>query len=329
MTRPSRGAWWMAAALVCGLAGCDESALSKALDPRTPTASIGGSRAAIAPDGESLPARSADTIRIASFNIQVFGESKLEKTDVVDVLAAVVRQFDVVAIQEIRAKSQDVLDRFLKVVNADGSEYDYLLGPRLGRTSSKEQYAFVYDTRRIEAARKAVYTIEDPYDVLHREPLVARFRARTSPPDQGFTFSLVNIHTDPDETDAELDVLDDAFRGVQNDGTGEDDVILLGDLNVSDRKLGELGRVPGITWTVTGQPTNTHGTASYDNILFDRTTTTEYTGRAGVFDLVAAFRLTPDQALDVSDHFPVWAEFSIREAPPARIADDPRATRRR
>ena len=62
-------------------------------------------------------------IVVASFNIQVFGESKLAKPNVVEILARVVRKFDIVAIQEVRAKSNDILPRFLRAVNADGSRY--------------------------------------------------------------------------------------------------------------------------------------------------------------------------------------------------------------
>ncbi len=39
-------------------------------------------------------------------------------------------------------------------------------------------------------------------------------------------------------------------------------------------------------------------------------------GNWGVFDVQAAFGLTDDQALQVSDHFPVWAEFQVWEAAP-------------
>jgi hypothetical protein len=50
-----------------------------------------------------LTATEGDTIKVASFNIQVFGTSKLGKPEVMDVLAKVVRRFDVVAIQEVRS----------------------------------------------------------------------------------------------------------------------------------------------------------------------------------------------------------------------------------
>jgi endonuclease/exonuclease/phosphatase family metal-dependent hydrolase len=257
--------------------------------------------------------RSGDTIRIATFNIQVFGQTKIEKPVVMDILARIIRQFDVTAIQEVRAKDQDIIPRFVELVNATGRRYDYVIGPRLGRTSSKEQYAFIFDRASVEVDRTQLYTVDDPDDLLHREPLVGWFRVRGPPTDQAFTFSLVNIHTDPDETDGELDAMDDVFRAVRDDGRGEDDIVILGDLNVDDRHLGQLGTISGIRWVISGTPTNTRGTAQYDNILFDENATREFVGRGGVFDFLREYNLTLDQALEVSDHLPVWAEFSTHE----------------
>lgn len=255
----------------------------------------------------------AATITVGSFNIQVFGQSKLNKPEVMQALAQIARKFDVLAIQEIRSKSQDVLPRFVALVNATGARYDFVIGPPLGRTTSKEQYAFIYDTATVELDPDSVYTVDDPDDLLHREPLVAGFRVRGPQPNEAFTFTLVNVHTDPDETRQELNALDDVFRAVQRDGRGEDDVILLGDLNVDERNLGELGAMSNIVWAISGLPTNTRGDKTYDNVVFHHAATSEYTGRSGVFDMRAAFNLTLEQALEISDHQPVWAEFTARE----------------
>lgn len=297
------------AVLAAGLAltGCNvEQALDNLAGKAPPRVSI---------RGQALPPRVVDgeTIKIASFNIQVFGTSKMKKPEVMDVLAKVIRRFDVVAVQEVRSKDQGVVPKFVEMINAEGAHYDYVIGPRLGRTSSKEQYVFIFDASRIEVDRSSVYTVPDTEDYLHREPLVTRFRVRGIPTEQAFTFSLVNIHTDPDETDLELDALDDAFVSVQRNGSGEDDVILLGDLNVDEYHLGELGRLPNVMHAIAGVKTNTRGTKSYDNILFDRRATLEFTGSWGVMDLAAEFGLTVDEALEVSDHLPVWAEFAVRE----------------
>jgi deoxyribonuclease-1-like protein len=258
-----------------------------------------------------------DAIRIASYNIQVFGEAKLAKPQVVDILAKVVRHFDIVAIQEVRAKGDTILPRFVAAINADGSRFDFVIGPRLGRTVSTEQYAYVFDTNRIEVDRNSVGTMSDPNDLLHREPLVARFRTRAYSATAPFSFWLVNSHTDPDEAKEEVNVLAGAFQAMLTARPDEDDVILLGDLNVSELQLGQLAQVPGIMYVVAGTPTNTRRNRTYDHILFSRFTTTEYTGRWGVVDIQNVFGLTMDQALEVSDHFPVWAEFRIWESPQA------------
>ena len=67
-------------------------------------------------------------------------------------------------------------------------------------------------------------------------------------------------------------------------------------------------------------PTNTAGTKTYDHILFDRQITTEYTGVFGVVDYERDYGLSSAQANRVSDHCPVWAEFSAYEMPPLSTA---------
>ncbi len=258
--------------------------------------------------------RPPNSILIASFNIQVLGESKMKKPGIAEILAHVIRQFDVVAIQEVRAKADNILPRLVAAVNADGSQYNFLIGPRLGRTVSTEQYAFVYDTTRIAHDPSAVGTIQDTNDLMHREPFVARFVARTNQPERGFTFWLVNAHTDPDEVPTEVAALADVFQTMQRARPDEDDVILLGDFNASETQLGPLGQIPGITWAVRGAMTNTRQSKMYDNLIFHSQATSEFTGRWGVYDLERVYGLSRDDALKVSDHLPVWAEFEIWEA---------------
>lgn len=285
------------------------------------------------------------TIRVASYNIQMFGESKASKPYVMSTIAGVVQQFDIVAIQEIRTKDEYFIDNFLRAyVNRNGRRYSRVVGPRLGRSSSKEQYAFLYDTETVELNPRMVYTVRDHQDdLLHREPLVAMFRTRAVSPNEAFTFMLINTHTDPDETDTELDALAQVYRSVWRGSGGEDDVILLGDLNtdvpaappyqVSNTARGlrpsdlrGLGQIPGIYPVIRNQSTNTVGTRLHDNILIHRGATTEFTGQAGVYDVQRAINRTQEDALLVSDHLPVWAEFSVYESSsPGRLATRPGA----
>jgi deoxyribonuclease-1-like protein len=271
------------------------------------------------------PTRANGTIRIATFNIQVFGDSKAKKPRIMDILARIVRQFDVVAVQEVRSKTEDFIPSFVDLVNAGGRHYDYVVGPRLGRADSTEQYAYLFDRATIEVDRTQLYTVADPDDLLLREPLVAWFRVRGPPPDQAFTFSLINVHTNEDDAENEVDVLANVYRAVRGDGRQEDDIIILGDLSVDAEHLGRLGLISGMKDAVAGIPTDTRGTQQLDHILFVHRATSEFSGRGGVFDFLREYNLTLEEAVEVSDHLPVWAEFSAYEGgQPGGIAARPR-----
>ena len=264
-----------------------------------------------------------DQIRIASFNIQVFGTSKAGKRGVMSVLADIMTRFDIIAIQEIRSRDSSIIPNFVAQINAKGYSYDYVIGPRLGRTSSKEQYVYIFDQERIEIDPNSVHTVNDRSDLLHREPLIARFRVRGPPPQEAFTFTLINIHTDPDEVETEVDALAQVYSVVQRNQQYEDDVILLGDLNAAPKHFGQLQNIRNITWAIDNQPTNTRLSKCYDNILFDRYATQEFTGEAGVLNLMDSYNLTEKQALLVSDHMPVWASFRMIEAGRGPVATRP------
>ena len=316
---------WLALSPCVFLAGCTGEAFD------LPSVSIGDSAKSaggnvqrpVSTSGATPSIR--DEITVASWNIQVLGVSKIRKPDAMDVIVDVIRRFDVIAVQELRSKDQSVIDTLLSMINADGSGYDVVVGPRLGRSSSKEQYLYFYDTSRIALIDGSVYTINDPRDFLHREPLVASFRVVGALSGNAWTFTLVNIHTDPDEVKQEINVLDDVVRLVRQSDS-EDDVILLGDLNADAQHLGDLADIPHLMWTVTNEATNTRGTKSYDNILFSGTTTSEFTGSAGILDLQVEYSLTMDEALKVSDHLPVWAAFAPVERP-ERVAAAAGSTR--
>lgn len=264
--------------------------------------------------GSSLPpVNGGQAIRIGSFNIQDFGEKKVSNPDVMNLLARIVRQFDVLAIQEVSARNYDVVRQLVDLANRDGSHFDYVLGPRVGRGNQKEQYAFIFDRASIEVDSSQTFTVDDPYDNVAREPLVGWFRVRGPHPNEAFTFALVNIHTDPDDVANEIDSLAAVWRAVRSNDWQEDDVLVVGDLNANDRHLGRLGAIPGMMAAISNLPTNTRGNAQYDNIIFQQPATQEFTGRSGVLDFVREFELSLSDALLISDHLPVWAEFSVFE----------------
>jgi deoxyribonuclease-1-like protein len=285
---------------------------------------------------KNLGMKTAETIRIATFNIKVFGESKSQDSNVMGVLAQVINQFDLIAIQEVRGGDSRAIDRLIQLVNVSGGNYASILSEPIGRTSQKESYAFVWDQSRIMLVPNSAYVVQDAADRMHREPMVASFEVRL-PSASGrlpFSFNIISAHTDPDEVSAstginELDVLDDVFvrvRDYEFQTNGQEDTLLVGDLNVDVAGLSELGRIPNVVSVAGNVKTNTLRTKTYDHVVLDRTVTTEFTGRFGVLDFQTELGLTQEQANAVSDHQPVWAEFSAFESvrQPA-MAVDPRS----
>jgi hypothetical protein len=264
-------------------------------------------------DAGPVVQRQQATIRIASFDIQKFDAAKLGNPKVMKTVLDVIRRYDVVAIQGIATPRDDLMPQLVEQLNVGGRHFDFAISPRSVRDAAPEQFAFVFDAASVEVDRSTIYAVEDPGRLMRRDPLVATFRVRGPDAREAFTFMLVNVHVDPERATGELNVLADVYRAVRNNGLGEDDVIVLGNFGADSRRLGPLGQLPNMTAALSMVPTTTQGTKMFDNILFNRDATTEFTGRCGVVDLMQECGLTLPQALEVSDHLPIWAEFSIYE----------------
>ncbi|WP_235033472.1 endonuclease/exonuclease/phosphatase family protein [Rubripirellula obstinata] len=295
-------------------------------------------RSRIEPVALQMDNRSRETIRIATFNIQFFGPSKVSNPQIMQSIARIVSQFDVVAIQEIRNGQVSPIGELVSLLRASGASYSSSVSESIGEGDRyKEAYAFVYDQSRIAMIPGSAYVVQDPDELMSREPMVASFETRTGSPDgrPPFRFTLINVHTSPSEVAEnaiinEMNVLDDVFTSVRNyeyGMTGEEDFILLGDLNVDTAGLRELGQIPSVFSIAGDAMTNTRRTKTYDHILIDRNMTTEFTGRYGILDLQNTFGISEEEALKISDHFPVWAEFTIYEAPRLTPQVPPIATR--
>ncbi len=262
----------------------------------------------------------AGNIRIASFNLDSFGPAKLDKPHVLSLLISILRQYDIVALQDVRSTRDDVLPLLVERLNQSGRRFDYVIGPRVGRTGKYEQFAFVFDTARVETDRYRLYTVDDPQDLLTHEPLVAWFRCKGVAEEEAFTFSLANVHLHRELLSAERATIPNLIDAVMADGRLEDDWILLGDFGSGNAELAAYVKA-GVRFAVQDIPTDVSGTNMLDTILFSTAATTEYTGRSGAFDFLRKHNLSLEQAIELSGHLPVWAEFSIREGGlPGRIA---------
>jgi deoxyribonuclease-1-like protein len=261
---------------------------------------------------------SEETLRIGAFNIQVFGTTKASKPEVMEVLGKIIRNYDVVAVQEIRDASQTALPQLVDMVNSDGSQYDYVVSERLGRTSSKEQYAYIYDTLTVELI-DSPFTYPEPEgtDPFHREPYVASFKALSG----NFDVTLMVIHTDPDEATEEINALDTVVEYAQAVYPAEQDFIIMGDLNADcsyfDEDSTSTLSSSDYYWCIDNSVDTTTKTTdcTYDRIIITNLAVPDFTGDTGLYRFDAEYCLTIDETIAVSDHYPVFAEFwSNRDA---------------
>lgn len=246
-------------------------------------------------------------LKVAAFNVQVFGVSKAAKQDTMEILAKIIRSYDIIAIQEIRDKSQTALPDLVELVNSDGSTYEYVVSERLGRTSSKEQYAYIYDSNTVQINGEA-HTYPEPTDTdpFHRQPYIVSISAKEG----NYDATLMVIHTDPDEATEEINSLDDVLDYSVNLYPNEQDFIIMGDLNADGNYFKEdsTSDLDEYQWIIDDSlDTTTKSTNyTYDRIIL--TDTSDYADSSGVFRFDIEYGLTEEETIAVSDHYPVYVE---------------------
>jgi endonuclease/exonuclease/phosphatase family metal-dependent hydrolase len=251
---------------------------------------------------------SAQSLKLATFNIEVFGQAKLDRPEVMAELVDIVRRYPLVAVQEIKNVAQVVPYAFLDQINAEDDRFAMLLSPRTGQEPDdenfQEQYAFYYDTEVLEASSDGLLFDDSADDYFVREPYAARFVAAG-----GFTFVAITVHVRPAAAIEEMEHLPEVVMWAQAEFPEEDDFIILGDLNAgcdtaSVAQLDALSlRGSDYQWLVPDDADTNVATTecAYDRIVITTSTSANAVGTWGVD------RAFTDDG--ISDHWPVWAEF--------------------
>ena len=144
----------------------------------------------------------SEVARIATFNIKVFGETKMGKPEVISVLVDTVLQYDMVSIQEIKDIDQTVPYDFLdEINNRSNNTWNMLLSERSGQQdddkTSQEQYAYYYNTTVFSPIGGSLFN-DSQSDLFQREPYIGSFELLNASGNlSGFNFTLITIHTKP------------------------------------------------------------------------------------------------------------------------------------
>lgn len=302
---------------------------------------------------EDIPAKVLDSnLIIATWNLRAFGDltekweagaADVPKRDLhaVRSIAEIISRFDVVALQEVRANLK-ALRHMLKVL---GPNWGLILTDiTKGDRGNGERLVFLFDTRKVQLSGLACELVVPQEqltriapDALDRQfartPYAVSFRSA------GKTFILVTLHViygeGAGERIPELKAIAQWLaEWAQDINAWDHQLLALGDFNIDRRgdKLydaftatglyvpDDLNRVPR---SIFSDPHKPDLDKFYDQIAWFR----GYEGKPGLsmqylrggnFDFTkVALRsrsLTKSQlSWRISDHFPLWAEFSVRE----------------
>ncbi|XP_061687526.1 deoxyribonuclease 1 like 4, tandem duplicate 1 isoform X4 [Syngnathoides biaculeatus] len=218
-------------------------------------------------------------MKIASFNVQKFGRSKVSDAEVVGILVKIIRRYDIIVILEVVDISGTSVKTLLDALNTPDATHRYTmkLSSRLGRSSYKEQFLFLYRDDLVDLVGSYQFDDQetDGSDVFARDPYILRFRChRTVLKD----LVMIPVHTKPQDSETELDELFDVFEHVKNKWR-TDNVMILGDFNadgayVSDRKL---------------QGIRIRADKNFHWLIGDDVDTTASTGNAHTYDRIVVY----------------------------------------
>jgi len=250
---------------------------------------------------------------VAAFNVQVFGETKMKNPVVRKYLKEIILRYDLILIQEIRDSSGKAIIELMSDVKEANENYEMKLSARLGRTSSKEQYAYIYRKDWLTPSDEFVYA--DPGDLYEREPYIVRFKSEKAAIKD---FAVVGIHTSPDDAEAEISNLESVYDDIVKRWS-LDNVILMGDFNAgcSYTKRWEnikLATDPRFYWLFdnTVDSTTKRTDCPYDRVVVAGKTllSSIIPLSPAVFRFDEYYPLTQAEVEQISDHYPI--HFQIR-----------------
>ncbi|XP_041836300.1 deoxyribonuclease gamma-like [Melanotaenia boesemani] len=268
-------------------------------------------------------------MKVAAFNMKNLGMKKVTDKDVSKYLIKIISRYSVVVILEVVDKSGKAMALLQEKLNNTGKNrqhpYTMIASSQLGRRSYKEQYVCFY--REDEVTLKDHMQYEDNQvgdeDAFAREPFILRFSCPTTVVKD---LILIPVHTKPKDAQKELDELYDVVQHVRKKWK-TDNIMLLGDFNADGRYLSQKKKESiriysaAFHWLIDDDVDTTasnNNDNTYDRIVVYGDTMEEaiVARSANAFNFQKAFKLTDEEALNISDHYPV--EVALKAQPAAK-----------
>ncbi|XP_064610015.1 deoxyribonuclease-1-like [Liolophura sinensis] len=259
------------------------------------------------------------SLKVASFNIKWLSERKVHDPDIMTVITKILLRYDLVLILELRSNATDVMSRIVADMNMlSTSPYGFKVSQPLGRTSYKEEYAFVYRFSKVTIQSVEQYDDgpDDHTDAFEREPFIIELRLPNT--FSLTTFVFIGVHIKPSDAAAEISHLVDVYRHVAATYHTQN-ILIAGDMNADCAYMSanQLASSPlhggNFTWLIdsTADTTvSTHTDCAYDRFIISggKLKAAIVPGSARPYNFHQTMGLSFNQAWAVSDHYPIELE---------------------
>lgn len=263
------------------------------------------------PDGDISALAS---VRVAFWNLEPLDLAKISDPVVGRRIADIVAENDLTALVGLRSPNRMMIQALLYRLNGRINERFAALVSE--PNTFDESVAFVYRIDRIAADADQTFLISGGEEECGPPVYAAAFAAKGASPESRFTFTAVAFRVESESVGEPSVTPADIYRAVQKNagrgGVAEDDILLLGSLDAEPEELGDIRLIPNLA-TVNNRISTDSSGRVVDHIIFDSRSTTEYLQRYGVTDLAERFAVGSEEAKNIADHSPVWAEFSAME----------------
>lgn len=246
--------------------------------------------------------------KLLSWNLQNFGKSKSDQE--ITFIANTIKNYDIIAIQEVVAGNggAQAVARLAEALNEKGAKWDYRISaPTSSVTHGTERYAFVWKTSN--AKLKGKPWLEQKYHVeIEREPYFATFEIK------GKTITVAAFHAIPKSKHPETEI---KYFKLLTQEYSTLNLVFAGDFNCPEshsvftpsKKMGFAPILENQKTSLKTKPKGTDYLASeYDN-MFYKTSAINYL-KSDVILFYKKFMSLKD-ARKISDHIPIWFEFSL------------------
>ncbi|ESO84987.1 hypothetical protein LOTGIDRAFT_168246 [Lottia gigantea] len=253
---------------------------------------------------------SVSALHLAAFNIRRLSARAVSNTAALDHMIQIVSRYDIAVIEEVMDLTG--IGKIVSGLNSKGSvKYAFVHSSKIGRTSYKEYYGFIYRTDKVSV--KKTYQYNDVPDWFEREPFSVLFHVPTAAIKD---FVLTGTHIKPSDAPAEIGHLPTVYDEVSS-ALGTKNVLIAGDFNADCSYLSATKETASplhadsrFTWLIS---TAVDSTASHHtNCAYDRFVVVGSEFKAAidpksakVYNYETGLHLTFDEAWAVSDHYPI------------------------